>query len=120
MIRIYGQKHMATHNKALAVGRSARASLHTAEARRYVTTMKNNHDVEIYNNGYGWRIALEIYTGTRLAITIEDAIKLKESLEYGIAKAPHNQAFHRDPKRPADWSERDSDCFDGSDNITTR
>jgi len=49
--------------------------------------MKNNHDVEVYNNGYGYRIAFKIYTGTRLALSVEEAIKLKESLEYGIAKA---------------------------------
>ena len=56
--------------------------------------MKNNHDVEVYNNGYGCRIALEIYTGTRLALPVADAIKLKESLEYGIAMASHNQLLH--------------------------
>jgi len=29
---------------------------------------------------------LEIYTGTRMSMTVEAAQKLKESLEYGLAK----------------------------------
>jgi hypothetical protein len=62
--------------------------------------MKNNHDVEVYNNGYGYRISLEIYTGTRLALPIKDAIKLKESLEYGIAKASPNQSLDADKAIP--------------------
>ena len=47
--------------------------------------MKNNHNVEVYNNGHGNRIAFD-FQGTRRVLTIEQAEALKESLEYGLAK----------------------------------
>ena len=60
--------------------------------------MKNNHDVEVYDNGYGYRIALELFNEMRMSMTVEKAIALKESLEYGIAKASPNQPLDSDGK----------------------
>lgn len=58
--------------------------------------MKNKHNVEIYDNGYGSRIALELFNGMRWSMTVEKAIELKESLEYGITSASPNNAMHSD------------------------
>ena len=61
--------------------------------------MRNNHNVEVYDNGHGYRIALEIYTGTRMSMTVEAAQKLKESLEYGLAKTSPNIALETYQRR---------------------
>lgn len=51
----------------------------------------HNNNVEVYNNGYGNRIALEIFSGMRVSLTLGKAKALLGSLEYGIAKAESNQ-----------------------------
>lgn len=48
--------------------------------------MKNNHNVEVYDNGHGDRIAF-VFQGARRILSIEQALALKELLEYGLARA---------------------------------
>ena len=45
--------------------------------------MINNHDVEVYNNGHGDRIAFT-FQSVRRVLTVEQAKELYESLEYGL------------------------------------
>ena len=42
-------------------------------------------EVEVYNNGHGWRIAFS-FQGARRVLTDEEAAELKELLEKALAK----------------------------------
>jgi len=42
-------------------------------------------EVEIYNNGRGWRIAFS-FQGARRVLTVEEATELKELLEKALAQ----------------------------------
>jgi len=49
-------------------------------------------EVEIYNNGHGWKIAFS-FQGARRVLTVEEATELKELFEKALAQTLSRAAF---------------------------
>lgn len=73
--------------------------------------MKNNHNIEIYDNGHGYRIAF-VFQGARRILTIDQAKALKESLEYGLAKT-HLTIDTADGEQPGRFRNSDENYRNG-------